>query len=300
MKFLPMDKKKIVVRALSGAVYVAIVVSLIFLGSVGVFPLAILFSILATIEFDRISFGGRKSAAAIACDAVANGLMASFAGAVFVPIVLGVRFLIQLYSKSNRDKAVSSLSSSLMSVVYIGLPMMSLSLLSYIFGVYNGFVEWIAAGFASLPKLSCATLVLAMFILIWLNDTGAYLVGCMCGRHKLFERVSPKKTWEGFFGGMAFCLIGAAVFYCFNDFFFPGDDVPLAVWLVYGVLVAVFATWGDLIESMIKRNAGVKDSGNVMPGHGGILDRIDSLLAVAPMTLIYWYLIVTAVMSLNL
>ncbi len=295
-----MDKKKIVVRALSGAVYVAIVVSLIFLGSVGVFPLAVIFAVFATIEFDKISFNGRKSVSATACDAIANGLMASFAGAAFVPIVLGVRFLIQLYSKSNRDKAVSSLSSSLMSVVYIGLPMMSLSLLSYIFGVYNGFVEWIAAGFASLPKFSCATLVLAMFILIWLNDTGAYLVGCMCGRHKLFERVSPKKTWEGFFGGMAFCLIGAAVFYGLNDFFFPGDDVPLAVWLVYGVLVAVFATWGDLIESMIKRNAGVKDSGNLMPGHGGILDRIDSLLAVAPMTLIYWYFVVAAVLSLNI
>ncbi len=295
-----MDKKKIIVRALSGAVYVAIVVSLIFLGSVGVFPLAILLAILATIEFDRISFAGRKSASAIACDAIANGLMASFVGALFVPVVLGIRFLIQLYSKSNRENAVSSLSSSVMSVVYIGLPMLSLALLSYIFGVYNGFIEWIASGCASMPKLGCATLVLAMFILIWLNDTGAYLVGCMCGRHKLFERISPKKTWEGFFGGMIFCLIGAAVFYCFNDFFFPGDDVPLAVWLLYGVLVAVFATWGDLIESMIKRNAGVKDSGNVMPGHGGILDRIDSLLAVAPMSLIYWYLIVTAIMSLNL
>lgn len=295
-----MDKKKIIVRALSGAVYVAIVVSLIFLGSVGVFPLAILFAILATIEFDRISFAGRKSASAIACDAIANGLMASFVGALCVPVVLGIRFLIQLYSKSNRENAVSSLSSSVMSVVYIGLPMMSLALLSHIFGVYNGFIEWIASGCASLPKPSCATLVLAMFILIWLNDTGAYLVGCMCGRHKLFERISPKKTWEGFFGGMAFSLVGAAVFYCFNGFFFPGDDVPLAVWLVYGGLVAVFATWGDLIESMIKRNAGVKDSGNVMPGHGGILDRIDSLLAVAPMSLIYWYLIVTAVMSLNL
>lgn len=295
-----MDKNKIIVRALSGAVYVAIVVSLIFLGSVGVFPLAILLAILATIEFDRISFAGRKSASAIACDAIANGLMASFVGALFVPVVLGIRFLIQLYSKSNRENAVTSLSSSVMSVVYIGLPMLSLALLSYVFGTYNGFIEWIASGCASLPKLSCATLVLAMFILIWLNDTGAYLVGCMCGRHKLFERISPKKTWEGFFGGMIFCLIGAAVFYCFNDFFFPGDDVPLAVWLLYGVLVAVFATWGDLIESMIKRNAGVKDSGNVMPGHGGILDRIDSLLAVAPMSLIYWYFIVTAVMSLNL
>ena len=112
----------------------------------------------------------------------------------------------------------------------------------------------------------------------------------LLGKHRLFERISPKKSWEGVIGGVAVCIAGAYITnYYFNEFF----QVPeLNIWVGLSVVVAVFATFGDLVESLIKRTVGVKDSGNILPGHGGILDRIDSLLLVAPAVLIYMMLVV--------
>ena len=126
---------------------------------------------------------------------------------------------------------------------------------------------------------------LAVFIMIWLNDTGAFCVGSLLGKHKLYPRISPKKSWEGFFGGVAFVIASAFVFkYCFPLYF---TNISLCGLIGLGAVVAAFATWGDLIESLIKRTLGVKDSGTLLPGHGGILDRIDSLLLVIPATLLY-------------
>ena len=133
-------------------------------------------------------------------------------------------------------------------------------------------------------------LLLGLFIFIWLYDTGAYCVGMLLGRHRLFERISPKKSWEGVIGGVMLCVAGAyATYYWFDEFFQVPD---LTTWVGMSVVVAVFATFGDLVESLIKRTVGVKDSGNILPGHGGILDRIDSLLLVVPAVFIYLMLIV--------
>ena len=129
-----------------------------------------------------------------------------------------------------------------------------------------------------------------MFMFIWLYDTGAYCVGMLLGRHRLFERISPKKSWEGVIGGVLACIAGAYITHVWFDEFFQSPG--LSVWLGMSVVVAVFATMGDLVESLIKRTVGVKDSGNILPGHGGILDRIDSLLLVAPAVLIYLLLVV--------
>ena len=138
-------------------------------------------------------------------------------------------------------------------------------------------------------SITAPRLLLGLFIFIWLYDTGAYCVGVLLGRHRLFERISPKKSWEGVIGGVAFSVLGAfASHHWFNEFFQVPD---LMTWVGLSVVVAVFATFGDLVESLIKRTVGVKDSGNIMPGHGGILDRIDSLLLVAPAVLIYLQLI---------
>ena len=117
---------------------------------------------------------------------------------------------------------------------------------------------------------------------IWINDTGAYLSGRTFGRRKLCERLSPKKTWEGFWGGFILTLAAGAA----TPFVLCQSVDKLPIWVIYAALVSVFATFGDLFESLIKRRLGVKDSGNLIPGHGGILDRIDSLLAVAPFALI--------------
>lgn len=123
--------------------------------------------------------------------------------------------------------------------------------------------------------------IMAIFIFIWLNDTGAYLIGSLIGKRKLFERISPKKSWEGFFGGLAVAL-GAS-----QALAWYAPEVSWYNWLGLSATVVLFGTWGDLIESLLKRTLGVKDSGNILPGHGGMLDRFDSLMLAAPAAYIY-------------
>ncbi|MBN1253310.1 MAG: phosphatidate cytidylyltransferase [Bacteroidales bacterium] len=124
-------------------------------------------------------------------------------------------------------------------------------------------------------------ILLGYFFLIWSSDSGAYIVGSLIGKHKLFERISPKKTWEGFFGGAAFSLLAAYILSLFIK------QVSLVDWIVISLLTVVFGTFGDLVESLLKRMVDVKDSGHILPGHGGILDRFDSILISAPIIFIY-------------
>ena len=120
------------------------------------------------------------------------------------------------------------------------------------------------------------------FIITWAYDTGAYLYGRQFGKHKLFERISPKKTWEGTIGGSGIALLVALVL------FFIVKDVNLFDWIALTIMILVFGTFGDLVESLIKRNLKIKDSGSVLPGHGGILDRFDSILISAPFVFLYF------------
>ena len=122
---------------------------------------------------------------------------------------------------------------------------------------------------------------LAIFVLIWLNDTGAYCIGSLLGKHRLFERISPKKSWEGFGGGLLFALLASQVF----AYLLPAYSA--VQWLGLAVVIVVFGTWGDLIESLLKRQLGIKDSGHLLPGHGGMLDRFDSVLLAIPAAYIY-------------
>jgi phosphatidate cytidylyltransferase len=123
--------------------------------------------------------------------------------------------------------------------------------------------------------------LLSVFVTIWVNDSGAYLVGVLFGRHRLFERISPKKSWEGFFGGALFALLSGYVF----SLFIP--QISLLNWLIFSEIIVAFGTLGDLIESLMKRTVNVKDSGDLIPGHGGLLDRFDSMLLAAPVLYIY-------------
>jgi phosphatidate cytidylyltransferase len=124
-------------------------------------------------------------------------------------------------------------------------------------------------------------ILIAVFVTIWVNDTGAYLVGITFGKHRLFERVSPKKSWEGFVGG-ALAALGSG--YLFSLFI---PEINLVQWLIFSEIVVVFGTFGDLLESLLKRTVNVKDSGDVIPGHGGLLDRFDSMLLAAPAVFIF-------------
>ncbi|HLP04132.1 MAG TPA: phosphatidate cytidylyltransferase [Paludibacter sp.] len=128
-------------------------------------------------------------------------------------------------------------------------------------------------------------ILLAMFVTIWVNDTGAYLVGVSLGKHRLFERISPKKSWEGFAGGAATALVSG---YVFSNFI---PELSLVNWLVLSEIIVVFGTFGDLVESLMKRTVDLKDSGSIIPGHGGLLDRFDSMLLAAPVTLLYLNLV---------
>jgi phosphatidate cytidylyltransferase len=131
-------------------------------------------------------------------------------------------------------------------------------------------------------------LPLSIFIFLWVNDSGAYCVGSLLGRHKLFPRISPGKSWEGSIGGAVFVLAAA---YAISYFLDTDQMLAMPVWLGLGLVVVVFGTWGDLVESLFKRTLGIKDSGNILPGHGGMLDRFDSSLLAIPAAVIYLYTI---------
>ena len=123
------------------------------------------------------------------------------------------------------------------------------------------------------------------FGILWISDTGAYLVGSAIGKHRLFERISPKKSWEGSIGGAIFALGGAAL--CWYLF----GDILLWQWFVLGLIIVIIGTLGDLVESLFKRSLGVKDSGSILPGHGGMLDRFDAVFISAPFVFAYLMII---------
>jgi phosphatidate cytidylyltransferase len=128
-------------------------------------------------------------------------------------------------------------------------------------------------------------IIISIFILIWTNDTFAYIVGKSIGKNKLLEKISPKKTIEGFLGGIFFSVIAS---YLISKFYTEGS---LFIWIIIAIIVSVLGTLGDLIESKFKRIAGVKDSGSLMPGHGGILDRLDSIIFVAPFVYLFYQIL---------
>jgi phosphatidate cytidylyltransferase len=131
-------------------------------------------------------------------------------------------------------------------------------------------------------------ILISIFILIWTNDSFAYIVGKSIGRTKLFERISPKKTIEGFVGGVVFSVIAS---YLISKYYIQIADGKMFIWIIIALIVGFFGTIGDLIESKFKRFAGVKDSGKIMPGHGGVLDRLDSVIFVAPIVFLFYQIL---------
>ena len=131
---------------------------------------------------------------------------------------------------------------------------------------------------------------LSVFVFLWMNDTGAYLCGSLLGKHKLFPRISPGKSWEGSIGGAVLVIIVAVGIWYLTEQYGVNDlQLSMMEWIGMGLTVVVFGTWGDLIESLFKRTLGIKDSGTILPGHGGMLDRFDSSLLAIPATVVYLY-----------
>lgn len=273
--------KNIIIRSLSGAVYVALIVCSILLGGAWAFPaVCSLFTVLGMMEFLRMSKGADGMGLWTNVVDLFIGLFLPVSAALYSALggqacvivlmlcafAVAVRMVMQLYT--HNANPVRDIACSIMSVVYVALPLALAVML------YHG------------GRSDNAAIMLLIFVMIWLNDTGAFLVGSAIGKHRLFPRLSPKKSWEGFWGGMLFCIAaGVAAYYLLPDYFGNSGLISLAL---LGLIVCVASTWGDLFESMIKRAVGVKDSGNIMPGHGGMLDRIDSLLFVVPFAMMYF------------
>ena len=135
-------------------------------------------------------------------------------------------------------------------------------------------------------------LPLSVFVFLWANDTGAYCTGSLLGRHKLFPRISPGKSWEGSIGGGLLVIVVAALTGWYETNYSTTDPIlhlSIPQWIGLGLVVMFFGTWGDLVESLFKRTLGIKDSGNILPGHGGMLDRFDSSLMAMPASVVYLY-----------
>ncbi|HLW31967.1 MAG TPA: phosphatidate cytidylyltransferase [Aequorivita sp.] len=161
-----------------------------------------------------------------------------------------------------------------------------------IFYIISGFVYLTLIPVMNFNGVFMPELIVAVFVLVWANDTFAYLIGKNFGKHKLLERVSPKKTIEGFVGGLLGSLLAGFVIFKVFKLYIPEDVIlyPLWVWIILAIIVAVFGTIGDLIQSKFKRQAGVKDSGIIMPGHGGLYDRLDSIIYASPF--VYAFLLI--------
>jgi phosphatidate cytidylyltransferase len=187
-------------------------------------------------------------------------------------LLMSITMIIELYRKQERP--FDSLAHTLFSVLYTGLP----------FSMFP-FAAYSRSGLDSILNhegiLFSPGIIVGFFILLWAFDTGAYLIGISIGKHRIMERISPRKSWEGFFGGMVISLLAA--------WFLSGwfGVVDRKGWLIIALIVSIAGTYGDLLESMLKRSLGVKDSGSVMPGHGGFLDRFDSVIISFPMVYLY-------------
>ena len=189
-----------------------------------------------------------------------------------IALVVSIKCILFLFY--DNIQKISTSSKYLYLLGYIILPFIFITKISFGVNDYN-------------PKI-----IIGLFILIWTNDTFAYIVGKSIGRTKLFERISPKKTIEGFLGGILFAVLAG---YLISKYYIKANtqfsDRSILIWTTIAVIVGVIGTIGDLIESKFKRIAGVKDSGSIMPGHGGILDRLDSAIFVAPIIFLFYQIL---------
>lgn len=273
--------KNFIQRAITGIIFVAVLIGCIIGGPL---PFGLLFAVisgLATFEFcTLVNMENEVDINRNICTLGSVFLFFCFfyyginpeSTGIFIPYLGLLIYLMvsELYLKKKNP--VNNWAYSMLSQLYVGLPFALLNVLA----------------FQSDPEVSLSyyqfIFPLSIFIFIWLNDTGAYCTGMLFGKHRLFERISPKKSWEGSIGGAAFCI--AAAFALATLF----PIMPVGQWIGFALTVVVFGTWGDLTESLMKRHLGIKDSGNILPGHGGMLDRFDSAIMAIPAVVFYLYL----------
>ncbi len=260
-------------RSLTGLFFVAFITIGVLWHKASFFGLFLIVEILALTEFYKIATKSKSLPQKYYGSVV--GVLFFIAGFVWhvfdygnhfslllIPVISFV-FIFELYR--NLKHPLLNIAITLLGVLYVSVPLMMLNHIAFLNGVFNG------------------KILLGIFILIWASDSGAYLFGITMGKHRLFERISPKKSWEGFFGGLIVSLLAAYLLAHYLGI------LGYVNWSILAAIVVVFGTLGDLVESMMKRSIGIKDSGNILPGHGGILDRFDSFLFTIPVIFTYLY-----------
>lgn len=268
----------IVTRTITGILFVAILIAGILLGPWWFGGLFLLISVAAVWEFYLLIEKGivkpQKILGCLLGFFLFSGFFLSSAGLISADYLILLFpfsiliFIVELYRK--KEHPFTNIAVTLFGVAYIVLP----------FSLFSGFVFSTSGTTEYYPYI-----LLGYFILIWLYDSGAYVFGVSFGKHRLFERISPKKSWEGLIGGALVAFLAAWLL----SRYFTGID--LFDWVVIAVIVVVAGTYGDLAESMLKRHLGVKDSGNILPGHGGFLDRFDAVFLSSPLVYVYLQLI---------
>ncbi len=272
--------KNFIIRAITGLLFVAVLVGGILYNY---FTFGIVFALISSLSVSEfVKLANRIPATRISLLwNVGSGLYLFLAfmgycmdwcGAqIFFPylLLLLALFIRELYLK--KENPLNNWAYSLLSQFYVALPFALLNVLSF----HRNDVGTSVAYNPILP--------LSVFIFLWLNDTGAYCIGMLIGKHRLFPRISPKKSWEGAIGGIVVAVAGSMLLARYFTFVGP------IVWIGLALVVTVFGIWGDLVESLLKRQLGIKDSGSFLPGHGGILDRLDSSLLAIPAAVTYLY-----------
>jgi len=254
-------------RTITGAIFVMLIIASILLHPVFFASLFLVFCVLGTLEFYKIVASENIQPQKILGIIIAIYWYLSFTFIIsfglsiifIIPLVFLV-FIFELFR--NKPNPILNIAVTLIGFLYIAFP---LSLLNFIPIFLENHYE----------------LLLGIFVLTWTNDTFAYLTGIKLGKHKLFERISPKKTWEGSIGGLIFSLICACIF----SYFYK--DSSILVWIGMAIIIVITGILGDLVESMFKRSLQIKDSGSILPGHGGILDRLDAMLIATPFVFVY-------------
>ena len=198
--------------------------------------------------------------------------------AVFIPYLISMVYLTISELYLQRESPLNNWAYTMMSQMYVALPFSLIPVLGFMSDPAHPMeiqYRWIFP--------------LAVFIFLWTSDTGAYCFGSLFGRHRLFERISPKKSWEGSIGGGLLVLAVAALLGWWENSHECLSGLSVIEWMGLGLVVVFFGTWGDLVESLFKRTLGIKDSGSILPGHGGMLDRFDSSLLAIPAVVVYLY-----------
>lgn len=274
-------KNNFIQRAVTGVLFVIVLVGCILYSPLSFGILFTIISALSVHEFAQLvskssEVSINKTITALGGAYLFLALMSfctqqSVGARVFLPYLglLLYMMITELYLKKKNP--TGNWAYSMLSQLYVALPFALLNVLAFQNSSETGSVTY------------NPILPLSIFVFIWLSDTGAYCVGSLIGKHRLFERISPKKSWEGSIGGGIFSIASSLGFAHFFPFM-PGWQ-----WVSLAIVVVIFGTWGDLTESLMKRQLGIKDSGNILPGHGGMLDRFDSALMAIPAAVVYLY-----------